>query len=158
MKRFCGNHIHTRRQRSQDELHRLHPLDPRWLIQFILPWFEFLEMSTGIGSNSSSLAFCPHDMRRAESAVEGEGVKQDAGGEKSTQPKKGGKQMEQSQSLLAMHLRWTLVLPQMSRGSEAVVECAQIQSVWSVWSRKVLWFTTTSRAITPITHEAGRGV
>lgn len=41
-----------------------------------LPWFGFLEMSTGIGSNSSSLPFSSHDMRRSESVVKEEEVKE----------------------------------------------------------------------------------
>ena len=43
-------------------------------ILLTLPWFEFLEMSTGIGSNSSSLPF-PTDMRKVESAVKDKEVK-----------------------------------------------------------------------------------
>ena len=49
-------------------------------ILLTLPWLEFLEMSTGIGSNSSSLPFSPHDMRKAESALKEEEWRNDGGG------------------------------------------------------------------------------
>lgn len=62
-------------------------------ILLTLPWFEFLEMSTGIGSNSSPLPFSPHDMRKAESAVKVEGVK-DGGGKEV----KGSQRKEQKES------------------------------------------------------------
>lgn len=35
----------------------------------ILPWFVFLEISTGIGSNSSLLALSPHDIRKVGSVM-----------------------------------------------------------------------------------------
>lgn len=47
----------------------------RLRIPLALPWFELLEISTGMGSNSSSLPFSPPDMRKAESAVKEEEVK-----------------------------------------------------------------------------------
>lgn len=38
-------------------------------ILLTLPWFMFLEMTTGIGSNSSLLPLSPHDIRKVESVV-----------------------------------------------------------------------------------------
>lgn len=86
-----------------------------------LPWFEFLEISTGIGSNSSSLPFSPHDMRKAESAVKEEEVKEwwrgkDVNSIKEKRRKKGGckkiknRWSQSSQHLKAMHFRWLLAL------------------------------------------------
>lgn len=73
-----------------------------------LPWFGFLEMSTGIGSNSSSLPFSSHDMRRSESAVKEEEVKEWwRVGEKLTQPKKRKKKRKQLKNASRLNRRWS---------------------------------------------------